>query len=200
MDLINQRFVDLRQVEIFILDEADRMLDMGFINDVKKVLKHIPQTRQTLFFSATMAPSIMSLAHTILDNPISVEVTPNASTVDTVSQALYTVKKEQKKDLLLHLLKNPNIRNAVVFTKTKHGANKVEKFLAAEHIPCAAIHGNKSQNARQKALADLKNGSIRILVATDIAARGIDIDELSHVIIYDVPLEPEVYVHRIGRT
>ncbi len=200
LDLINQRYVDLRQVEIFILDEADRMLDMGFINDVKKVLKHIPVRRQTLFFSATMAPSIMSLAHTILDNPISVEVTPNASTVDTVSQALYTVKKDQKKDLLLHLLKNPNIRNAVVFTKTKHWANKVEKFLAAEHIPSAAIHGNKSQNARQKALADLKNGSIRILVATDIAARGIDIDELSHVIIYDVPLEPEVYVHRIGRT
>jgi len=120
LDLINQRFVDLRQVEIFILDEADRMLDMGFINDVKKVLKHIPVRRQILFFSATMAPSIMSLAHTILDNPISVEVTPSATTVDTVSQALYTVKKEQKKDLLLHILKNPNIRNAVVFTKTKH--------------------------------------------------------------------------------
>ena len=147
-----------------------------------------------------MAPNIMDLAHTILRDPISVEVTPNATTVDTVSQSLYTVKKEQKKDLLLHILKNPNIRNAVVFTKTKHGANKVEKFLAAANIPSAAIHGNKSQNARQKALADLKSGAIRILVATDIAARGIDIDELSHVIIYDVPLEPEVYVHRIGRT
>lgn len=200
LDLINQKYVDLSNVEIFILDEADRMLDMGFINDVKKVLRHIPTQRQTLFFSATMAPSIMDLAHTILNNPISIEVTPNASTVDTVSQSLYTVKKEQKKDLLLHLLKNPTIRNAVVFTKTKHGANKVEKFLAVANIPSAAIHGNKSQNARQKALADLKNGKIRILVATDIAARGIDIDELSHVIIYDVPLEPEVYVHRIGRT
>lgn len=176
------------------------MLDMGFINDVKKVLKHIPQQRQTLFFSATMAPSIMDLAHTILRNPISVEVTPNASTVDTVSQSLYTVKKEHKKDLLLHILKNKAIRNAVVFTKTKHGANKVEKFITAAAISSAAIHGNKSQNARQKALADLKSGAIRILVATDIAARGIDIDELSHVIIYDVPLEPEVYVHRIGRT
>ncbi len=200
LDLINQKFVDLSKVEIFILDEADRMLDMWFINDVKKVLKHIPHQRQTLFFSATMAPNIMELAHTILHNPIQVEVTPNASTVDTVSQALYTVSKEHKKDLLLHLLKNPNIRNAVVFTKTKHGANKVEKLLAAANIPSAAIHGNKSQNARQKALTDLKNGAIRILVATDIAARGIDIDELSHVIIYDVPLEPEVYVHRIGRT
>lgn len=200
LDLINQKYVDLSSVEIFILDEADRMLDMWFINDVKKILKHIPEKRQTLFFSATMAPSIMDLAHTILRNPISIEVTPNASTVDTVSQALYTVKKEQKKDLLLHILKNPAIKNAVVFTKTKHGANKVEKFLAAAHIPSAAIHGNKSQNARQKALADLKSGAIRVLVATDIAARGIDIDELSHVIIYDVPLEPEVYVHRIGRT
>lgn len=200
LDLINQKYVDLSRVEIFILDEADRMLDMGFINDVKKVLRHIPNQRQTLFFSATMAESIMDLAHTILRDPISIEVTPNASTVDTVSQSLYTVSKENKRELLLHLLKNPEIRSAVVFTKTKHGANKVEKFLAAANIPSAAIHGNKSQNARQKALASLKDGSIRILVATDIAARGIDIDELSHVIIYDVPLEPEVYVHRIGRT
>lgn len=200
LDLINQGFVDLRHVEIFILDEADRMLDMGFINDVKKVISHIPTKRQTLFFSATMAPSIMDLAHTILNHPVHIEVTPSATTVDAVSQSLYTVKKEQKKDLLLYLLQDPTIKNAVVFTKTKHGANKVEKFLAAAHIPSAAIHGNKSQNARQKALADLKNGSIRVLVATDIAARGIDIDELSHVIIYDVPLEPEIYVHRIGRT
>lgn len=200
LDLLNQKLVNLSRVEIFILDEADRMLDMGFINDVKKIIKHLPEKKQTLFFSATMAPTIMELANSLLHHPEHISVTPVSSTVDTVSQSLYTVKKDDKKNLLLHLLKDKSIRNAVVFTKTKHGANKVEKILATARIPSAAIHGNKSQNARQKALAALKDGTIRVLVATDIAARGIDIDELSHVIIYDVPLEPEVYVHRIGRT
>lgn len=201
LDLINQNFIRLSDIQIFILDEADRMLDMGFIHDIKKVIALLPRkNRQTLFFSATMAPSIMNLANGLLSDPVHISVTPVSSTVDTVSQSLYTVRKEQKKDLLLHLLDNPEVKSAVVFTKTKHGANKVEKILAQAKISSAAIHGNKSQTARQKALANLKNGSIRVLVATDIAARGIDIDELSHVIIHDVPLEPESYVHRIGRT
>lgn len=200
LDLIQQKLVNLHRVKMFVLDEADRMLDMGFINDVKKIIAEIPKQRQTLFFSATMAPSIMSLANTILSHPVHINIAPVSSTVDTVTQALYTVSKDDKKNLLLHLLQDKEIKSAVVFTKTKHGANKVEKILSAARISSAAIHGNKSQNARQNALANLKNGSIRILVATDIAARGIDIDELSHVIIYDVPHEPETYVHRIGRT
>ncbi|CAG0907882.1 unnamed protein product, partial [Darwinula stevensoni] len=165
-----------------------------------KVISRLPIAKQTLLFSATMAPSIMNLANGLLKNPAYISVTPVSSTVDTINQSLYTVSKENKKDLLVHLLKNTDIKNAVVFTKTKHGANKVEKILAQNNISSAAIHGNKSQAARQKALASLKAGSIRVLVATDIAARGIDIDELSHVIIHDVPLEPESYVHRIGRT
>jgi ATP-dependent RNA helicase RhlE len=176
------------------------MLDMGFIHDVRKILQHLPMRRQNLFFSATMAPSIMELANKILKDPISIEVTPNSSTVETIDQSLYTVTKENKRELLLHLLRDPKIKSAIVFSKTKHGANKIEKILAQANIPSAAIHGNKSQSARQNALAKLKNGQIRILVATDIAARGIDVDLLSHVIIYDVPLEPESYVHRIGRT
>jgi len=200
LDLINQKHVNLTHVEIFTLDEADRMLDMGFINDIKKISNHIPPTRQTLFFSATMSPKIMKIAEDFLRDPIKIEIAPESSTVDTVSQSLYTVSKSDKKNLLLHLLKNSKIKSAVVFTKTKHGANKVAKILAQEHIKSAAIHGNKSQSARQKALSQLKNWAIRVLVATDVAARGIDVDELSHVIIYDVPLEPEVYVHRIWRT
>lgn len=200
LDLINQKVLNISSVNVLVLDEADRMLDMWFINDIKKIIKIIPIKRQTLFFSATMPSAILKLAQTMLKDPVSVEVTPTSSTVDTVAQSLYTVSKENKKDLLLHLLKGDTIKNAVVFTKTKHGANKVEKFLAQAKIPSAAIHGNKSQNARQHALENLKKGSIRVLVATDIAARGIDIDELSHVIIHDVPLEPEAYVHRIGRT
>ena len=200
LDLVNQKYIDLRHIEIFILDEADRMLDMWFIHDIKKVVKMIPDKRQTLFFSATLAPTVIELAKTFVHDPVQITIAPESSTVDTVSQALYTVQKSDKKNLLLHMLKDSMIRNAVVFTKTKHGANKVVKILMQNNIECAAIHGNKSQWARQKALAKMKTGDIRVLVATDIAARGIDIDELSHVIIYDVPLEPEVYVHRIGRT
>ncbi len=200
LDLLQQKLITLWQVQVFTLDEADRMLDMWFIHDVRKILQHLPIRRQNLFFSATMAPSIMELANKILKGPISIEVTPNSSTVETIDQSLYTVTKENKRDLLLHLLRDPKIKSAIVFSKTKHGANKIEKILAQANIPSAAIHGNKSQSARQNALAKLKNGQIRILVATDIAARGIDIDLLSHVIIYDVPMEPESYVHRIGRT
>jgi ATP-dependent RNA helicase RhlE len=200
LDLINQKYIKLHKVQIFTLDEADRMLDMWFINDIKKITKHIPAQRQTLFFSATIAPSIMELAHTYLKNPKQVTIAPESPTVDTVKQSLYTLAKDHKKELLLHLLQDKKIKSAVVFTKTKHGANKVTKILEQAKIPSAAIHGNKSQAARQRALASLKDGSIRVLVATDVAARGIDIDELSHVIIYDVPLEEEVYVHRIGRT
>lgn len=200
LDLLNQKIVTLAHVQIFILDEADRMLDMGFSRDVKKIVNHLPNKRQTLLFSATQVESIMDLAASLLRDPVHISVTPVSSTVDTINQSLYMVRKEQKKDLLLHLMKNPVVKNAVIFTKTKHGANKVDKILSQAKIASAAIHGNKSQSARQKALSALKNGSIRALVATDVAARGIDIDELSHVIIYDVPLEPESYVHRIGRT
>lgn len=200
LDLLQQKLVSLANIEIFILDEADRMLDMWFIRDIRKVLTFLPNKRQTLFFSATMAPEIMELANTILKNPETVKVTPVSSTVDTVWQSLYTVAKDHKKDLLLHILWNPNIKNTIVFTKTKHWANKVEKILSQAGIKSAAIHGNKSQTARQNALASLKNKSIRVLVATDIAARWIDVSELSHVIIYDVPYEPETYVHRIWRT
>jgi len=197
LDLINQKIVTLGQVQIFTLDEADRMLDMGFINDIRKVIVKLPMTRQNLFFSATMADSIMDLANGILKNPISIEVTPNSSTVETIDQSLYTVTKSDKKQLLLHLLKDPKIKTAIVFSKTKHGANKIAKILDDANISNAAIHGNKSQAARQAALKAIKDKKIRVLVATDVAARGIDINLLSHVIIYDVPLEPESYVHRI---
>ena len=200
LDLINQKYISLAHLEIFILDEADRMLDMWFINDVKKIMKYLPNRRQTLFFSATMAPTIMDLAQWLLHDPVHIEVTPNSSTVDMIEQSLYTIQKEHKKDLLLHLLQDKSITSAVIFSKTKHGANKIEKFLVQAGISTAAIHGNKSQAARQWALSKLKEWKVRILVATDVAARGIDIDLLSHVIIYDVPLEPESYVHRIGRT
>jgi ATP-dependent RNA helicase RhlE len=200
LDLLSQKLISLAHIEFFVLDEADRMLDMGFIRDIRKILTFLPNKRQTLFFSATMAPEIMELAEAMLKDPLTVKVTPVSSTVDTIGQSLYTLTKENKKNLLLHLLKDSNIKNTIIFTKTKHGANKVEKILAQAGIASAAIHGNKSQTAREKALKALKEGSIRALVATDIAARGIDISQLSHVIIYDVPLEPESYVHRIGRT
>lgn len=200
LDLIGQGFVDLRSLNIFVLDEADRMLDMGFIHDVKKVIAHLPAKRQTLFFSATMAPEIQKLANALLVNPAKVEVTPPSTTVEKIAQSLYHTNKNDKPGLLIHLLEREDIRNALVFTRTKHGADKVVKLLLKANVQAAAIHGNKSQNARQTALNNFKNGQLRILVATDIAARGIDIDELTHVFNYDLPEVPETYVHRIGRT
>ena len=200
LDLMDQGFIDLRHLEIFVLDEADRMLDMGFIHDVKKVITKIPAKRQTLFFSATMPAEIQSLADSLLTNPEKVSVTPPSSTVDAIDQSLYYVNKGDKPSLLLYLLKNPDIVTALVFTRTKHGADKVVKILQKENITAAAIHGNKSQNARQLALNNFKEGKLRVLVATDIAARGIDIDELTHVFNFDLPNVPETYVHRIGRT
>jgi ATP-dependent RNA helicase RhlE len=200
LDLMNQGFVDLRQLQVFVLDEADRMLDMGFIHDVKKVIAKLPAKRQTLFFSATMPAEIQKLADILLTNPAKVEVTPPSSTVDKIEQSLYFTNKKDKKDLLIHLLNEKEIKTALVFTRTKHGADKIVKFLQKTPFKSAAIHGNKSQNARQKALKDFKSGDLHVLVATDIAARGIDIDELSHVFNYDLPEVPETYVHRIGRT
>ncbi len=200
LDLISQGHITLRHLQIFILDEADRMLDMGFIHDVKRVITKLPPRRQTLFFSATMPPEIQQLANVLLHNPSKVEVTPVSSTADSIEQSLYYVAKPDKNKLLLHLLKDDTIKTALVFTRTKHGADKVVKVLHAHGVTAAAIHGNKSQNARQNALNNFKNGSIRVLVATDIAARGIDIDELSHVINFELPEVPETYVHRIGRT
>ena len=200
LDLQQQGFVDLRSLEVFVLDEADRMLDMGFIHDVKKIIKLIPSKRQTLFFSATMPKEIKTLASTILTNPKQVVVTPVSSTAETIEQELYHVITAQKKDLLLHLLDERKNGSVLVFTRTKHGADKVVKILTKAQVKSAAIHGNKSQNARQNALNNFKNKEIRVLVATDIAARGIDIDELALVINYDIPNIPETYVHRIGRT
>lgn len=200
LDLINQRFIDLRQLQFFVLDEADRMLDMGFIHDVRKIIALLPAKRQTLFFSATMPPEIQKLADVLLKNPSKVEVTPPSSTVDKIDQRLYFTNKSDKPKLLYHLLEEYKIRTALVFTRTKHGADKVVKFLAKDGIRAAAIHGNKSQNARQNALKDFKAGKLQVLVATDIAARGIDIDELAHVFNYDLPNVSETYVHRIGRT
>ena len=200
LDLMNQRFVHLHQVKMFVLDEADRMLDMGFINDVKKVISKLPAKRQTLFFSATMPPVISKLADSILFEPVNVEVTPVSSTVDKIQQSVYYVTKSDKKALLIHLLKDKTIESALIFTRTKHVADRITKELVKAGIKAAAIHGNKSQNARQNALTDFKTKKIRVLVATDIAARGIDVDNLSHVINFELPNVPETYVHRIGRT
>ena len=200
LDLINQGFISLSHIEFFVLDEADRMLDMGFVHDVKKVISRLPEKRQSLFFSATMPPEIVSLANSILNKPVKVEVTPVSSTADTVDQVAYLVDKVDKKSLLNHILKDNKIQRALVFTRTKHGADAVVRNLEKTGVKAAAIHGNKSQNARQKALGDFKASTIRILVATDIAARGIDVDDLSHVINYELPNVPETYVHRIGRT
>ena len=200
LDLMNQGFVGLRDVQFFVLDEADRMLDMGFIHDVKKVIAKLPTRRQTLFFSATMPPDVAKLADTILSNPAKVAVTPESTTADTIDQALYFVGKEDKRRLLAHILEDKSVKSALVFARTKHGADKVVKDLLKGGFQAEAIHGNKSQNARQRALSNFKSGETRILVATDIAARGIDVDELSHVINYELPNIPETYVHRIGRT
>jgi ATP-dependent RNA helicase RhlE len=200
LDLMNQGFVKLDHLKILVLDEADRMLDMGFVHDVKKIIAKVPRQRQTLFFSATMPNEIQQLADTILNKPEKVEVAPVSSTADTIQQALYYVDKDDKRALLQHILKDKNIATALVFTRTKHGADKVVKDLSKVGITAEAIHGNKSQNARQRALTNFKARTTRVLVATDIAARGIDIDDLTHVINYEIPNIPETYVHRIGRT
>mgnify|MGYP001388643789 CR=1 FL=1 len=200
LDLMQQGYISLKDIEHFVLDEADRMLDMGFIHDVKKLLKVLPKKRQSLFFSATMAPDIIKLSNEILYQPTEVAVTPKSSTAEKINQSVYFVDKGNKRNLLLHILENPEINSVLVFTRTKHGADRVVKVLNKKNIKAAAIHGNKSQNARQKALGQFKDNSIRVLVATDIAARGIDIDELSYVINFELPNVAESYVHRIGRT
>jgi len=200
LDLIDQRHIQLKDISYFVLDEADRMLDMGFVHDVKKVIAKLPQKRQTLFFSATMPPEAQKLSASILVNPSKVEVTPVSSTAETIQQSMYFVDKKDKRSLLLHVLKTQSIPTALVFTRTKHGADKVAQGLTRAGIRAEAIHGNKSQNARQRALLNFKSRQTRILVATDIAARGIDIDELTHVINFELPNVPETYVHRIGRT
>ncbi|HEY4148681.1 MAG TPA: DEAD/DEAH box helicase, partial [Chitinophagaceae bacterium] len=200
LDLVNQNHINLQTIKFFVLDEADRMLDMGFVHDVKRIIAKLPAKRQTLFFSATMPPAIKQLAGVLLTNPAKVEVTPVSSTVDAIQQAMYFVGKEDKQSLLMHLLEDKSIATSLVFTRTKHGADKVAKFLNRSGIRAEAIHGNKSQNARQAALSNFKTSRTRVLVATDIAARGIDIDELGHVVNYDLPNVPETYVHRIGRT
>ncbi|MDF2653104.1 MAG: box helicase [Paenibacillus sp.] len=200
IDLINQGFVDLRHVQIFVLDEADRMLDMGFIHDMRRIIAKLPAKRQTLFFSATSPPEITSLIDSLLTNPIKIEITPVSSTEERIKQTLYFVDKPNKLSLLIDLLQDKSIDSALVFTRTKHGADRLVRGLTKAKIAAQAIHGDKSQNARQAALNNFKQGVTRILVATDIAARGIDIEELPHVINYNLPNTPETYVHRIGRT
>ncbi|MCF4102065.1 DEAD/DEAH box helicase [Gillisia sp. M10.2A] len=200
LDLMDQGYISLSKLEIFTLDEADRMLDMGFVHDVKKVIKKIPAKRQTLFFSATMPDAILDLAHSILNNPLKVEVTPVSSTAERIRQEVYFIDKTNKKKLLVDILKESDADRILVFTRTKHGANKVVKDLIKTGITSEAIHGNKTQNARQKALKNFKDKTTRVLVATDIAARGIDIDELAVVINFEIPNIAETYVHRIGRT
>ena len=199
-DLIGQRLIDLSGIEIFVLDEADRMLDMGFVHDVKKVIAKLPRRRQTLLFSATMPKEIEELADSLLHDPAVIKVDPVSSTVDRIDQKLYFVEKKQKIELLAYLLQDKSIVNALVFSRTKHGADRIARLLNKAGITAAAIHGNKSQTARVNALEGFKAGKTRVLVATDIAARGIDISELSHVFNYDLPEVPETYVHRIGRT
>jgi len=200
LDLIAQKAIDLRQIEFLILDEADRMLDMGFINDIKKVLKIVPKEKQTLLFSATYSAAIKKLSNELLKNPVLVEVARQNRSSEQVSQSVYHVDKGRKRELLTHLIKEGDWQQVLVFTRTKHGANKLTGQLEKDGIPAVAIHGNKSQNARTKALADFKKGDVRVLVATDIAARGIDIDQLPHVINFELPNVSEDYVHRIGRT
>lgn len=200
LDLIGQGFIDLSTVTHSVLDEADHMLDMGFIHDIKKIVRLLPQKRQSLFFSATMSKEIESLSRNILGQPARITIQPEQATAEKVDQALYYVSKPDKRKLLLHLLEEESMESLLVFSRTKHGANKIVKILERAGHKAAAIHGNKSQNARQKALGEFKDGALNVLVATDIAARGIDVDELSHVINYDLPNVPETYVHRIGRT
>ena len=200
LDLMTQGYVRLNDIRFFVLDEADRMLDMGFVHDVKRIISKLPTQRQTLLFSATMPEEIRRLSDSILKNPLKVEVTPVSSTAETIEQAVYYVNQRDKKTLLLHLLKGKTINTALVFTRTKHGADKVAKELVRSGINAEAIHGNKSQVARQRALNNFKLRYTRVLVATDIAARGIDVEDLSHVINFDIPNIAETYVHRIGRT
>ncbi len=199
-DLYGQGFIDLSRLEIFVLDEADRMLDMGFIHDVRRILAWLPRKKQTLFFSATMPPEVQGLVDSLLQNPVKVAVDPVSSPVEVIDQRLYYVDRGNKTKLLSALIQEDAVKNALVFTRTKHGANKVAGDLVKAGVSAAAIHGNKSQTARQQALADFKSGAVRVLVATDIAARGLDIEELSHVFNYNLPDVPETYVHRIGRT
>ena len=200
LDLMNQGYISLKDVEVFVLDEADRMLDMGFIHDVRKIIASLPQKRQSLFFSATMPPEIVKLAGSIVYKPAKVEVTPSATTVDIVNQFVYFIDKGNKNSLLIELLKDEKIKTALVFTRTKFGADKVVRVLQKKNITAEAIHGNKAQNARQRALSNFKSQKTRVLVATDIAARGIDVDDLEFVINYEIPNISETYVHRIGRT
>ncbi|MEY8761000.1 DEAD/DEAH box helicase [Chryseobacterium tongliaoense] len=200
LDFIAQGIISLKNLEIFVLDEADRMLDMGFVHDVKRIIKLLPPRRQTLFFSATMPTEIQKLADSILNNPVKVEVTPVSSTAETIQQSVYFVQKEDKLGLLTHILKNHISESVLVFSRTKHGADKIARTIHKSGISAEAIHGNKSQNARQNALNNFKSGKTRVLVATDIAARGIDIDELKFVINYELSDVSETYVHRIGRT
>lgn len=200
LDLIGQKFIHLDSVRYLVLDEADRMLDMGMIHDVRKIVSLLPQKRQTMFFSATMPPEIEKLSGSILNKPTRIEIAPASSTVDTIDQSVYHVGKGDKIHLLVHLLENPSVKSALVFSRTKHGADKIVKALGRSDLQAMAIHGNKSQNARQLALSSFKQHKTRILIATDIAARGIDVEELSHVIQFDLPEVPETYVHRIGRT
>ena len=199
LDLMNQGFISLKDIQYFVLDEADRMLDMGFIHDIRAILTKLPKKRQSLFFSATMPSNIIDLSRQILRNPQKVAVSPVSSTAETIQQFMYRTNKKSKNDLLLHILKDASIDQVLVFSRTKHGADRIVRNLRKRKIESSAIHGDKAQNQRQKALKSFKNGEIRVLVATDIAARGIDIDKLRYVLNYDIPNEPETYVHRIGR-
>ena len=200
LDLATQGFVNLKSVETFVLDEADRMLDMGFIHDIRKVVAMLPTARQTLLFSATLEPEIANLASGMLKDPVHVAVSPSATTIEKVDQTVFFVEKPNKPQLLVHLLADKNVSRVLVFARTKHGADKVVRHLEGSSIRAAAIHGNKSQTSRERALVEFKNGRSRVLVATDIASRGLDIHDVSHVVNYDLPNEPESYVHRIGRT
>jgi len=199
-DLIEQGHIDLSEIEILVLDEADRMLDMGFIHDIKRVVRMVREDRQTLFYSATVSREIKQLANSLLCDPVLIETAPESTTVDAIAQRIYTIEKANKKYLLLRMLATEPIERMLVFSKTKHGADKIVKGLRRENIMAEAIHGNKTQNARTKALKNFKAGKVKVLVATDIASRGIDVSNITHVINYDMPLDPETYVHRIGRT
>lgn len=200
LDLMSQGYINLNYLRFFVMDEADRMLDMGFIHDIKKIIRVLPKERQTLFFSATLPPQIAQLANSLLRDPVKVEITPGATTAENVEQSVYMVAKQDKSSLLVHLLQEKRINRTLVFARTKHGADKIAKYLNHVNIKADALHGNKSQNARERALDNFKSNRLKVLVATDIAARGIDVDNLTHVINFDLPDVPETYVHRIGRT